>query len=183
MPLFKRKDNRYSQAARLLSDGYPKDAIEMLESLIVEQPDHENAMVTLAIALLEVQEEPAKDDSRTVRAFSLLDRAISLNPSNPVPQFNKGVCLRKMGLLEEALESFESVLSIENRHTLSILHMAEINYELERWEKAIELAKLALIRDPGIESALTWVKDAMIKGGLMEDDLNVAEDKLPTRPF
>jgi len=108
--------------------------------------------------------------------------AAELNPEDPVPIFNKAVCLRKLGLLDDALATFEEVLSLEERHTLSILHMAEINYELQRWEKAVDLARLALIRDPGIEDALFWVKDAMIKGGIIEDDLNLAKDKLPSRP-
>ncbi len=183
MPIFQQNaDKRYKQAARKLAEGQIEEAIEQLDSLLEDEPNHHNALVTLAISLLEVQENLDKCDQRTVRAFELLDMAAELNPEDPVPIFNKAVCLRKLGLLDDALATFEEVLSLEERHTLSILHMAEINYELQRWEKAVDLARLALIRDPGIEDALFWVKDAMIKGGIIEDDLNLAKDKLPSRP-
>ena len=46
--------------------------------------------------------------------------------------------------------------------------MAEINYELAHWEEAVELARMALVRDPGLEEALSWVPDAMRKAGLLE---------------
>ena len=46
---------------------------------------------------------------------------------------------------------------------MAILHMAEINYELGRWDEAVELARLALVRDPGLDEALGWVPDAVSK--------------------
>jgi tetratricopeptide (TPR) repeat protein len=66
-------------------------------------------------------------------------------------------------MLEEALVSFQAALDIEKRLPLAILHMAEINYELGRWEESIELARLALIRDPGLEGSMEWVRDAVSK--------------------
>ena len=181
MPILGRKDKRYNDAAKLLAGGHIEDAIELLEALLSDQPDNLNGMITLAVALLEVQEELDSKDPRTERAFDLLDRAALLSPRDTVPLFNKAVSLRKLGLLKEALTTFQKVLEIDDRNTLSILHMAEINYELENWQEAVDLARLALIRDPGVEEALSWVKDAMIKGGMIENDLNLAKDKLPPR--
>ena len=76
-------------------------------------------------------------------------------------------------LVDEALEQFDAVLEIEKRNPLAILHKAEINYELENWEEALKLAKLALARDPGLASAMEWVKDAVKKAGLMDEDGNI----------
>ena len=76
-------------------------------------------------------------------------------------------------MLEESLVSFERAIEIEERQPLAILHMAEVNYELERWEEAIRLAKLALIRDPGLESTMGWIRVAMRKAGMIDDDGNV----------
>ena len=126
-------------------------------------------MVTLAVALIQGQEEPNKDSPETQEAFSLLDQAAELNPKDAVPVFNKAVCFRNLGMLEEALSQFDKALEIEDRLTLAILHKAEINYELERWQEAVELARLALIRDPGIESALTWVPKAMEEAGMLDE--------------
>lgn len=174
MPLFRRsKDKEYEAAARLLASGDAAGAIEALERLIELSPDHVNAHITLAIALMEVQEKPERDSPRTIEAFAHLDTAIAMEPDNPVPVFNMAVCQRSLGMLEEALVSFERALEIEERQPLAILHMAEINYELERWEEALRLAKLALIRDPGLESSMGWVRVAMRKAGMIDDDGNV----------
>jgi tetratricopeptide (TPR) repeat protein len=180
MPLFRRKDNDYEDAARLLSDGKTQDAIEGLRDILRKNPQHKNAMITLAVALLEVQEDLDRESPLTTEAFDLLDMATELTPNDVVPLFNKGVCQRKLGFHSEALATFERILEIDDRQTLAILHMAEINYELKNWEKAIELARLALIRDPGVEGALFWVKDAIDQAALEGVELNLADDKLST---
>ena len=174
MSLFRRsKDLDYRNAARLLNEGRVDEAITALRIIIETTPEHLNAYVTLAVALMEVQEEPTKDSSQTVEAFALLDTAAALDPENPIPHFNMGVVLRKLGMLEESLVSFQKALDVEKRQPLAIANMAEVNYELERWEEAIRLAKLALIRDPGLESAMGWVRVAMRKAGMLDHDGNV----------
>jgi tetratricopeptide (TPR) repeat protein len=176
MPLFRRsKDVDYRNAARLLNEGKTEKAIEALRVIIETRPEYTNAYVTLAVALMEVQENPTRDSPETVEAFALLDTAAELEPKSPIPQFNMGVMLRNLGMLEESLVSFEKALEIEERQPLALANMAEVNYELERWEEAIRLAKLALIRDPGLEGAMGWVRVAMRKAGMLDFDGNVIQ--------
>jgi tetratricopeptide (TPR) repeat protein len=173
VPSFGRsKDKEYEQAARKLADGQIQEAIDLLRNIISKRPDNRNARITLAVALMQAQDKPDKDDPLTMEALQQLDTAAKLNPDDPVPYFNKGVLLRNVGLLDDALRSFEVALDIEERMALAILHMAEINYELERWEKSIELARLALVRDPGLEGSMGWVRIAMRKAGMLDDDGN-----------
>jgi tetratricopeptide (TPR) repeat protein len=174
MPLFgKPKDKEYEQAAKRLADGHVQEAIDLLREILSKRPDNKNARITLAIALMQAQDRPDKESPLTEEALQQLDAAAAMNPDDPVPYFNKGVLLRNIGLLEEALRSFEIALGIEDRMALAIVHMAEINYELERWEKAIELARLALVRDPGLEESLGWVRVAMRKAGMLDEEGNV----------
>lgn len=174
VPLFESSKNKeYERAARILAQGQTQEAIEQLRSIITKNPEHTNARITLAVALLQAQETPTKDNPLTEEALIHLDTAASMNSKDPVPHFNKGVLLRNLGLREEALRCFEVALDIEERMTLAILHMAEINYELERWEKSIELARLALVRDPGVEESLGWVRVAMRNAGLLDEEGNV----------
>jgi tetratricopeptide (TPR) repeat protein len=174
MPLFgKSKDKEYEHAARILADGHVQEAIDLLREILSKRPDNRNARVSLAVALMQAQDKPDRDSPLTEEAIQQLDAAAALNPSDPVPYFNKGVLLRNVGMLEEALQSFEAALRIEDRMALAILHMAEINYELERWDKAIELARLALVRDPGLEGSMGWVRVAMRKAGMLDDEGNV----------
>jgi tetratricopeptide (TPR) repeat protein len=176
MPLFGRsKDTDYRIAARLLNDGKLEEAIAALREIVEKNPEHFNAYVTLAVALMEVQKEPTRDSVQTIEAFALLDTAAEIDPKNPIPHFNMGVMQRNLGLLEESLVSFEKALERKKRQPLAIANMAEVNYELERWEEAVRLAKLALIRDPGLESAMGWVRVAMRKAGMLDHDGNVIE--------
>ncbi|MHA1664149.1 MAG: hypothetical protein ACTSVR_12935 [Candidatus Thorarchaeota archaeon] len=176
MPIFGRsKDTEYEQAARLLASGSTQEAIDRLRDIVSKKSGHTNARVSLAVALMQAQDEPEIDSPLTIEALEHLDTAASLAPDDPMPYFNKGVLLRDLKAFDKALRSFEIALDIEERLAPAILHMAEINYELENWEKAIELARLALIRDPGMEGSMGWVRVAMRKAGLLDDDGNVID--------
>ncbi|MCJ7818134.1 MAG: tetratricopeptide repeat protein [Candidatus Thorarchaeota archaeon] len=176
MPIFGRsKDTEYEQAARLLANNETHAAIDRFREILSKKPNHTNARISLAVALMQAQDEPDIDSPLTVEALEQLDTAASLAPENPLPYFNKGVLLRDLKQFDKALRSFEITLDIEERLAPAILHMAEINYELENWEKALELAKLALIRDPGLEGSMGWVRVAMRKAGLLDDDGNVID--------
>ncbi len=176
MPIFRRsKNTEYEQAAKLLANGDTQKAIDMLRQIISEKPDHTNARVSLAIALMQAQDNATIDSPLTIEALEQLDKAATLSPKDPVPHFNKGVLLRDLKEFDKAITSFEKALEIEDRLAPAILHMAEINYELENWEKSIELARLALIRDPGMESSMGWVRVAMRKAGMLDDEGNVIE--------
>lgn len=174
MARFSRKhDEDYREAASLLAEGMTHDAIDRFRDILKEKPNHYNSLIAIGVALIQIQETPSLSDSQTEEAFRYLDQAASMDKKNPVPIFNKGVCLRNIGMFEEALETFDQVLAIEKKNPLAVLHKAEINYELERYEEALVLAKLALARDPGLEGSMGWVRDAMRKAGLLDDDGNV----------
>ncbi len=176
VPIFGRsKDTKYLRAARLLANGDTLAAIDEFRKIISKKPDHTNARVSLAVALMQAQDEPDIDSPLTIEALEQLDTAASLDLDDPVPHFNKGVLLRDLKLFDRALRSFEVTLDIEERLPTAILHMAEINYELENWNEAIKLARLALVRDPGLEGSMGWVRVAMRKAGLLDSDGNVIE--------
>ncbi len=170
MPLFRRRQKEYDEAALLLTEGKTKKAIEKLEQFLSRNPSHTHALTSMGVGLMQLQETPDPSSALTKKALEYLDRAAESNPKDPVPLFNKGVCLRNLGLLEKALESFQSALELEDRLTLALLHTAEINYELERWQDAVDYARLTLVRDPGLEDSMVWVADAMKKAGLLEGD-------------
>ncbi|MHA1653557.1 MAG: tetratricopeptide repeat protein [Candidatus Thorarchaeota archaeon] len=161
MPLLRRKDKEYERAAQLLVDGEVSKAIDAFREILSNTPNHVNAMVSLAVALLERQGAPSRSSDETKEALELLRRAAEMSPDNPVPVFNLGVCQRRIGMLQDALASFHRALEIEERQPLALLHIAEINYQLGNLETAIEYARKALIRDPALEDAMDWVRDAV----------------------
>lgn len=175
MPLFGRRKSEYDQAAELITKGEIDKAIPILERVIAKGPTHTNARVALAVALLEKQDKATRETEDTQKAFRLLDEAAELAPDDPVPLFNRGVCLRKLDEPEAALESFSAALDVHEQLPLALLHMAEINYELERWDQAIDLARKALVMDPGFEASMDWVRDALRKAGKLDEGKNIIE--------
>jgi tetratricopeptide (TPR) repeat protein len=176
MPLRRSKsDTEYQEAASLLASGRIQEAIDRLRALLAREQRNTNVMVTLAVALMEMQTAPSRESVETEEALALLGRAGELSPKDPVPVFNTGVCLRKVGELKMALESFQRALKLEKKQPLALLHIAEINYELGNWEIAIEYARMALVRDPGLEGALGWVRNAMRKAGKLDDAGNLIQ--------
>ncbi len=178
MPLLGRsKDKDYRNAARLLADGHTIEAVEELRRIVALNPAHSNARVSLAVGLMQMQEEPDIKSDLTKEALEHLDIATQNAPDDPIPYFNRGVTLRHLGQREEALKSFEAVLEREDRNALAVLHMAEINFELERWDEALEFARVALVRDPSLEPNLGWVRVALRKAGKLEDPTAVPKDE------
>ena len=173
MPIFGRKRNReYEDAVRLLADGQVDDAIRQLRIIVDENPTFTNALTSLGVAMIQSLGEN-KEDGRTIsEAMEFLDRAAAANPRDPIPVFNKAVCLREIGRPNDAIAAFDYVLELEERFSLAVLHKAEINYELENYEEAVDLARLAAIRDPSTTATMSWVKDAMEKAGLLDEDGN-----------
>ncbi len=182
MPIFgKKQDKEYEEAVRLLADGQIEDAIEQLKNIIERHPNYTNALTSLGVAMIHSLGENKEEGSVVEEAFDYLNRAMASNPEDPVPVFNKAVCLRDLGRLDDAVAAFDRVLEIEERFALAILHKAEIRYEQERYEEAVDLARLAAIRDPATTQTMSWVKDAMEKAGLLDEDGNPI-DKPPGQP-
>jgi tetratricopeptide (TPR) repeat protein len=182
MPIFGRKKNKeYEQAVRLLAEGQFEDAIERLRFIIDEHPNFTDALTSIGVAMIQSLGENKEDGRMVQEAFDFLDRAMASNPNDPVPVFNKAVCLRDLGRLDDAVAAFDRVLEIEDRFALAILHKAEISYEQEKYEEAVDLARLAAIRDPGTTQSMSWVKDAMEKAGLLDEDGNPI-DQPPSKP-
>ncbi|MHA2425281.1 MAG: tetratricopeptide repeat protein [Candidatus Thorarchaeota archaeon] len=182
MPIFGRNRNKeYEQAVKLLAEGQIEEAIDHLRLILENYPDYTDALTSIGVAMIQSLGEHKQDGRVVQEAFDYLDRAMASNPKDPVPVFNKAVCLRDLGRFDDAIATFDRVLEMEERFALAVLHKAEIRYEQEMYEEAVDLARLAAIRDPSTTVSMTWVKDAMEKAGLLDEDGNPI-DKPPGQP-
>ncbi len=73
----------------MLAEGRNREAIDALRLLIEKNSNHVNGHITLAIALMQKQEDPGKKNPDTIEALALLDTATSLNPNYPIPLIEK----------------------------------------------------------------------------------------------
>ncbi|RDE13040.1 MAG: hypothetical protein C4K48_09215 [Candidatus Thorarchaeota archaeon] len=90
MPLSRHpRDQIYYAAARMMTEGRNREAIEALRLLIEKNSNHVNGHVTLAVALMQRQENLDKNNPGTIEALALIDTVTSLNPNDPIPLIEK----------------------------------------------------------------------------------------------
>ena len=63
-------------------------------------------------------------------------KSLHLRPSDVLVRDYLGQALQSLGKREEALASFDHVLTIDPTHTDAIYHRADVLYDMERWEES-----------------------------------------------
>jgi tetratricopeptide (TPR) repeat protein len=81
----------------------------------------ENAYVFRAIAFIGLGDELGQDDSYYQKAVEDCNRAIALEPENPLAYFERGVAERMMGSLDEALRSLTESIQLNPGNTEAYL--------------------------------------------------------------
>jgi tetratricopeptide (TPR) repeat protein len=71
-----------------------------------------------------------------------------------------GKCYRDSGLLEKALETFESVHSLQPQNLVALRNLAEIYFRKENWSEAINSYEDYLFEHPGDEEARDRLEEA-----------------------
>jgi tetratricopeptide (TPR) repeat protein/GTPase SAR1 family protein len=89
--------DQLDQAQRLIATGEVRDAIEVLEALLVAKPDHGQALIVLGEARL-VSRDPA-------HAVSAFERALRLRADDPAALVGHGLALVALARYEPAIAS------------------------------------------------------------------------------
>jgi len=71
-----------------------------------------------------------------------------------------GKCYRDSSLLEKALETFESVHSLQPQNLVALRNIAEINFRKENWSEAVNGFEEYLFEHPGDEEARDRLEEA-----------------------
>lgn len=87
-------------------------------------------------------------------ASSLVERAVSIEPSNADFLNSRGVILQQLGRLDDALASFETALLIEPRHPQALYNRGIVLRATNRLEEALASYDLALAARPNYAEAL-----------------------------
>ena len=163
-----------SNAYDLLSRGEPAQALEILESLIRQQPDNKDVINDLSFAYASLGEEEKafhilhnaleihpdyylfhynisdiydwRGDLET--ALVHVNQAITLNPAAAAPYTRKGLLLIKQGRYEDALSEFESALLYDESDPQIFFYAGQMAATLKRWSDAIRRFEAAVQIDP-----------------------------------
>jgi len=92
--------------------------------------------------------------NRPFEAIPLFQRALVIDPENPMLWLNLGIAQQKTGEYKEALDSYRQSVRIDDGMAESWCAMGLIYFELEAFDSAEECYRIALERDPN--SPKTW---------------------------
>ncbi|MEW6735554.1 MAG: CHAT domain-containing protein [Acidobacteriota bacterium] len=105
-------ETTHSVALLYLVSGKAEKAIEVLEPAVVKEPINDKLLNDLAAAYLaraEIQSQPYD----MIRALSVIDKAVDVNPGLLEARFNRALIFDKLGLFSFACEAWEEYLKID----------------------------------------------------------------------
>ena len=85
--------------------------------------------------------------NRPYEAISLFQKALAVEPENPLLWLNLGIAQQKTGEYETALKSFINCIQIDNEMATAWGAIGLIYYELEQLDKAEDYFQESLLRD------------------------------------
>jgi len=133
--------------------GKTREAINLLENLIKNDPDKPELMLYLA-SFYEENEEFYK-------AEKVLEKAIKIDPKNVELHFRLGVIYDKWDKKEAAIESMKTVISLEPHNANALNYVgyiyAELGINLDEAERLIKEALKHSPDDGYITDSLGWV--------------------------
>ena len=94
-------------------------------------------------------------DNEIQEAFEIAEKVRLLEPSNPEVFVLLGNAYDEMGQYKMAIQEYEKALSFDSDKDDIYLYMAYSYENWDRYDKAIEVLKLALIQNPENQQALS----------------------------
>lgn len=114
-------------------------------------------------------------------AIQEFKNAASHEPGNPAHQFKTGYCYLYLGQIEEALESFNTVLEINPNHLPALTYSYEILMCLKQLEEAHKRIKHVLEIYPKDVLALKRMKDCSYQLELLKNEVSGESDRMDHR--
>lgn len=112
-----------------LQQGQLSQAKVIYERVLQQQPRNIDALNLLGI--IEAQ------TNNHQFALELMDRAIEVNANSPGTYSNRGLALKSLKRLDEALASFDRAIAIQPDHAEAHFNRGILNTELKRFEEAL----------------------------------------------
>jgi len=127
---------RVQEALQLQSKGDLIEAEAAFSALLEESAHCYEALYSLGVIANQ------RGDPGT--ALSYLERARSVQPTNPMAHFSAGTVQQTLGLFEDAIASFDMALSIEPKYKDAMVNKCSVLHSMNRQAEAVEVMRSAL---------------------------------------
>jgi tetratricopeptide (TPR) repeat protein len=162
------------QAIALHREGRLKEAASLYRQFLNQNPDHAEAL-----GLLGVTEVQAGNPSA---GLAFLDRAIWLEPQNPILHNNRGNALRDLKRLEEARAAYDRALALKPDFAQARNNRGNVLSDLRRFEEAVANFDGLIRMQPQLAAAHFHRGNALQQLGRHADALSSFDRALFVKP-
>jgi tetratricopeptide (TPR) repeat protein len=156
------QDDMCRQGCMLMSLGYLQEAFETFNDVLEIDPNHELALVQKAIVLvkLEKYEDAVEAFEEIGQRRIVMDQKCRRYVQEAY--FQKGVLLMEYSWMDEALDCFEIVLMMDNKHVQAWTCKGICLRDIGFVDEAVEAFDVALQLDPKFERA-SYLKEKLLQ--------------------
>jgi choline-sulfatase len=165
---------KFMMARAHLAEGAPEKAVELLESLVQEEPDNPGAFALLA--------QLYRRAGRLTEAVEAYQRVLALRPDDAVIRLDAGRLLGELGRIDDAVEQLRQVAQEMPKYPDAHAYLALALAKQGQWAAAIEGFERALALDPGHEEARVGLSGVFEARRQPRDAAQVLREGLRLRP-
>lgn len=156
-----------SRALQLINAKQPREAAELLKTVLENEPNNAYAADLRGSCLLDLGDYD--------QARPLLERAVALNPRDVDAWNHLAICRRRQGEPGGAIAACEHALSIAPDHVTTLVNYAAVLTDASRYREAATVCRRIIALAP--ESAVAWANLGAAEAGLCNADEAVAAYK------
>ena len=119
---------KIQQAIELVNGPQPMQGIQMLLSMVEENPQNVEAHFVLG--------EFAIRSGQMEKAVARFNTIIELQPQNTLAYIYKGEALMQMDSLQAALATFKSAIATDSTSGIALVYAGKMNEQLGNWNEA-----------------------------------------------
>lgn len=131
---------RLEAAQRLIASGQSKKAVPLLRSVVQQEPQMNDARITLGVALYKAKEYEL--------AANVFKKSIELAPDMFAAWVNMGLCLRELKREDEAQKTLEHALELDPGNLEVMDHLIDSYFAAARFKKTEEISRQYLEAKP-----------------------------------
>jgi tetratricopeptide (TPR) repeat protein len=165
---------KFNQAIQFHQKGQLAEAASLYQSIVDSDPLHADA-----IHMLGLVRQQSGDHSG---ARELIEKAILINPSNPVYYSNLGSIWRRLKDHKKALQAFENAVRLRPDYPEALNNMANTLTDLGKHSEALPVYERAVQIKPNYTQAWTNWATTLIDLGRISDAKHVLDRALSSAP-